>query len=318
MSREIHVRFCESPGVQFPRATRLREGKRVKFAFIHAEKALFSVAALCRTLGVSRQGYYAYASRPTSERIGKDAALHEKVRESFLRSKERYGSPRVLRELRVEGHEASKRRVERAMRAMGLSARKPRCWRRNTTQVDPSNPVADNVLNRDFTATRPNERWVTDITYVWTDEGWCYLAAILDLFSRSVVGWALMTTLSTELPMKALKMAIQRRRPDAGLLHHSDRGCQYTSYEYRTALARHGITASMSRTGNCWDNAVAESFFATLKNELVHRRSWATRLELREAVFEYIEVFYNRRRLHSSIGYKTPSEVEDLYAANAA
>jgi transposase InsO family protein len=204
------------------------------------------------------------------------------------------------------------------MRAMGLSGRKPRRWRVNTTQVDPSHPVVANVLNRDFTATRPNERWVTDITYVWTDEGWCYLAAILDLYSRTVVGWALSASLSTDLPMAAWRMAVQRRRPEAGLLHHSDRGCQYTSFEYRTALAHHGVTVSMSRTGNCWDNAVAESFFATLKNELVHARSWASRLELRASVFEYIEGFYNRRRLHSSLGYKTPSEVEDHYAANAA
>jgi transposase InsO family protein len=205
------------------------------------------------------------------------------------------------------------------MRSQGLSGRKPRRWRVSTTQSDPSHPVVANLLNRDFTASRPDERWVTDITYIWTDEGWCYLAAILDLYSRMVVGWAVSATLSTELPMAALKMAIQRRRPEAGLMHHSDRGCQYTSFEYRTALARQGITVSMSRTGNCWDNAVAESFFATFKNELVHSRSWSTRLQLREEAFEYIESFYNRRRLHSSLRYKTPSEVEDhYYAANAA
>ena len=290
----------------------------MKFAFIHAEKAFFSVSALCRTLGVSRQGYYAYASRPVSPRVARDVELQEQVRTTFVQSGRNYGSPRVLRQLRREGRPASKRRVERAMRAMGLSGRKPRRWQVNTTQSNPSHPVVANVLNRDFTATRPNERWVTDITYVWTDEGWCYLAAILDLFSRTVVGWALSASLSTDLPMAAWRMAVQRRRPEAGLLHHSDRGCQYTSFEYRTALARHGVIVSMSRRGNCWDNAVAESFFATLKNELVHARSWASRLELRAAAFEYIEGFYNRRRLHSSLGYKTPSEVEDLYAANAA
>ena len=291
----------------------------MKFAFIHAQKAFFSVAALCRNLEVSRQGYYAYASRPPSQRIARDIELQHAVRATFLQSAKSYGSPRVLQQLHRDGHQASKRRVERAMRAQGLSARKPRCWRINTTQADPSHPIVENVLGRDFTANRPNERWVTDITYVWTDEGWCYLAAILDLYSRAVVGWALGASLSTELPLGALKMAIQRRRPEAGLLHHSDRGSQYTSYEYRSALARYGVTVSMSRRGNCWDNAVAESFFSTLKNELVHRRSWSTRLELRAAVFEYIEGFYNRRRLHSSLGYKTPSEVEDLYyAADAA
>lgn len=290
----------------------------MKFAFIHAEKATFSVAALCRVLEVSRQGYYAYVARPQSPRIAKDIELQARVQAAFVRSNKRYGSPRVLRQLRREGHPASKRRVERAMRAMGLSARKPRRWRVNTTQADPSHSVVGNLLNRDFTATHPNERWVTDITYVWTDEGWCYLAVIVDLFSRAVVGWALSTSLSTDLPMAALRMAVQRRRPEAGLLHHSDRGCQYTSFEYRSALARHGVTVSMSRTGNCWDNAVAESFFATFKNELVHTRTWASRVELRAATFEYLEGFYNRRRLHSSLGYKTPSEVETLYAANAA
>jgi len=290
----------------------------VKFAFIHAEKAFFSVAALCRVLEVSRQGYYAYVARPQSSRLASDVVLQAQVREAFRRSDKRYGSPRVLRQLRRDGHSASKRRVERAMRAMGLSARKPRRWRVNTTQANPDHPTVANVLNREFAAQRPNERWVTDITYVWTDEGWYYLAAILDLFSRSVVGWAMSSSLSTDLPLAALRMAVRRRRPEAGLLHHSDRGCQYTSYEYRSELAKHSVTVSMSRTGNCWDNAVAESFFATLKNELVHGRSWTSRLVLRAAVFEYIESFYNRRRLHSSLDYKTPEEVENLYAAQAA
>jgi putative transposase len=291
----------------------------VKFAFVHAEKAFFSVAALCRMLGVTRQGYYAYAKRPPSKRLARDAELQQQVKTIFVDNKKRYGSPRVHQQLRRDGLEVSKRRVERSMRSQGLSAGKPRCWRVNTTQSDPSHPVVANLLDRNFTASRPDERWVTDITYVWTDEGWCYLAAILDLYSRSVVGWAVAATLSTQLPIAALKMAIQRRRPEAGLMHHSDRGCQYTSFEYRTALARHGVTVSMSRTGNCWDNAVAESFFATFKNELVHGRSWSSRLELRAAAFEYIESFYNRRRLHSTLGYKTPSEVEDnYYAANAA
>jgi len=291
----------------------------VKFAYIHAEKAHFSVAALCRNFGVTRQGYYAYAKRPSSQRLARDAELQQQVQSTFRKHRQKYGSPRILEELRREGFQASKRRVERTMRALGLSARKPHRWRVSTTQSDPSHPVVANVLNRDFTASRPDERWVTDITYVWTDEGWCYLAVILDLYSRAVVGWALAVTLSTQLPMAALRMAVQRRRPQAGLMHHSDRGCQYTSFEYRSALAQHGVTVSMSRKGNCWDNAVAESFFGTLKNELVHDRSWPSRLELRAAVFEYIESYYNRRRLHSSIGYKTPSEVEDeYYAANAA
>ena len=288
----------------------------MKFAFIHAEKALFPIAAMCRLLQVTRQGYYAYVRRPPSARVVADAELSEEIRRVFEETGETYGSPRVLRELHRRGFSASKRRVERAMRSMGLTPPTPRRHRR-TTMREPSHPVAPNQLARDFAAQRPNERWVTDITYVWTDEGWAYVATILDLFSRSVVGWALDTTLSTRLPLRALASAVQRRRPEAGLLHHSDRGCQYTSADYRRALKSLGITASMSRRGNCWDNAVAESFFATLKNELIHRRRWRTRLELRNAVFEYIEVFYNRRRLHSSLDYKTPAEVEAMYAEAA-
>jgi putative transposase len=289
----------------------------VKFALIHAEKALFPVAALCRLLGVTRQGYYAFAKRQASARVEQEAALCVRIRAVHAESNERYGSPRVLKQLRREGVRTSKRRVERAMRGMGLRARTHRRFR-VTTAADPSHAVEPNLLARDFTAIKPNERWVTDITYVWTDEGWCYLAAILDLFSRSVVGWALDTTLSTTLPLRALDMAVRRRRPTTGLLHHSDRGCQYTSEDYRAALGNLGVVVSMSRKGNCWDNAVAESFFSTLKVELVHHRRWANRLELRSAVFEYIEVFYNRRRLHSSLGYKTPAEVESEYALDPA
>jgi len=288
----------------------------VRFAFIHAEKASFPIASMCRLFEVTRQGYYSYANRPASPRVQDEAKLSEAVREAFVASGETYGSPRVLRELRKAGFCVSKRRVERAMRGMGITPPTPRRHRRTTLQ-NPTHPVAPNELARDFTATRPNERWVTDITYVWTDEGWAYLAVILDLFSRAVVGWAIDASLSTKLPLAALNVAIQRRRPEAGLLHHSDRGCQYTSAEYRDALTSLGVTVSMSRTGNCWDNAVAESFFATLKNELVYRRKWRNRHELRSAAFEYVEVFYNRRRLHSSLDYKTPAEVEREYAKAA-
>jgi transposase InsO family protein len=289
----------------------------VKFAFIHAEKASFPVAVLCRLLRVSRQGYYAYVKRPTSARASHEADLRERVRAVHDGSRQTYGSPRVLQQLHRDGVKVGKRRVERAMRSMGLCARQRRRFR-VTTAADPKHSVEPNVLARDFTATRPDERWVTDISYVWTDEGWCYLAVILDLFSRAVVGWALDTTLSTTLPLRALDAAVRSRRPPSGLLHHSDRGCQYTSADYRQALAALGVTVSMSRKGNCWDNAVAESFFATLKTELVYRQRWTSRLELRSAVFEYIEVFYNRRRLHSSLGYKTPAEVESAHALGLA
>ncbi len=289
----------------------------MRLAFIHAEKASFPVSAMCRLFGVSRQGYYAYATRPPSARTVADAELCEAIRAIFAESHERYGSPRVLRELRRRGIRVGKHRVERAMRGMGLTPPTPR-RHRATTVRDPSHPVAPNELARDFHASRPNERWVTDITYVWTAEGWAYLAVVLDLFSRAVVGWSLDATASARLPMAALDAAIARRRPVGALMHHSDRGCQYTSAAYRQRLETLGITVSMSRTGNCWDNAVAESFFGTLKTELVHRRDWASRHELRQAVFEYIEVFYNRRRLHSSLDYKTPAQVEEAFFDQAA
>jgi putative transposase len=283
---------------------------------MRAEKANVPVAAMARVLGVTAQGYYAFVKRPPSLRVRAEAELCEQVRTIFDESDATYGSPRVLRELRTRGYRTSKRRVERALRGMGLTPPRPRRHHKTTVR-DLAHPVAPNLLARDFGAQRPNERWVTDITYVWTDSGWVYLAAILDLFSRAVVGWSVDTTLSTKLPLTALEAAIRRRRPDAGLLHHSDRGCQYTSDEYRAALDALDVSVSMSRKGNCWDNAVAESFFSTLKVELIHRRTWTDVHHVRQAVFEYVEVFYNRRRLHSSLGYKTPAQVEQEYAQAA-
>jgi putative transposase len=289
----------------------------VKFSFIHAEKAQFPVTAMCRILGVTRQGYYAFMKRPVSSRVTSDAELRDRVRKLHGESRGTYGSPRVRAALRNQGKRVGKKRVERLMQELGLRGRMPRRWRM-TTRSNPKHLAAANTLNRDFTASRPDERWVTDITYAWTDEGWCYVAAIVDLYSRAVVGWAADDTLSTTLPLAALDMALRRRQPLPGLLHHSDRGCQYTSDDYRRALATRSIVVSMSRKGNCWDNAVAESFFATLKLELVLRQSWATRSDLRAALFEYIEVFYNRRRLHSSLGFKSPAEVELAYQRDLA
>ena len=289
----------------------------MKFAFVHAEKASFTIAAMCRLFEVSRQGYYAYLKALRSPRLADELSLQAKIRAIHSAAEGRYGSPRVHEQLQREGIHVGKRRVEASMRALGICGVSRR-RHKVTTRANPAHPVEANHLARDFTATRPNERWVTDITYIWTDEGWAYLAAILDLYSRAVVGWALSTSLSTELPLSALDRALRRRCPDAGLMHHSDRGCQYTSADYRGALEQAGITVSMSRRGNCWDNAVAESFFATLKTELVYRQSWPTRTGLRAALFEYIEVFYNRRRLHSTLDYKTPAEIETTYFTKAA
>jgi transposase InsO family protein len=289
----------------------------MRFEFIRAEKAVFPVKDLCRVLEVTRQGYYAFEQRGVSNRTRQDHELQQKIVRIHRDSGERYGSPRVRAQLKRDGVGASKRRVEKNMRALGLAGRMPRRFR-VTTRSDPKNRVEPNVLDRKFQASRPNERWVTDISYISTAEGWCYLAIILDLYSRAVVGWALESTLDTSLPLRALDEAVRRRRPEAGLLHHSDRGCQYTSDDYRRALAEHGIAVSMSRKGNCWDNAVAESFFSTIKRELVHTKSWKNRLELRSAVFEYIEAFYNRRRLHSSLGYQSPADVDQNYTAAAA
>lgn len=289
----------------------------MRFAFIDAQKATFPVSALCRVLGVTRQGYYAYAKRPCTPAVQNDLRLQTRIRELHEASRQTYGSPRIQQALRTEGIRVGKPRLERTMRGMGLRA----CSAKRfvlTTKADSGHRIEPNVLDRKFTATRPNERWVTDITYVWTNEGWCYLAAILDLYSRAVVGWSVRNSLHTALATEALQMAVRRRRPEAGLLHHSDRGCQYTSAEYRAQLEELGITVSMSRRGNCWDNAVAESFFSTLKKELLSRQTWAGPLNVREAAFEYIETFYNRRRLHSTLGYKTPNQVECDYASAQA
>lgn len=283
---------------------------------MRAEKASFSVVDMARVFGVTRQGYYAFLKRALSERVRAEAELCVQTKEVFDEFHARYGSPRVFRELRKRGVHASKRRVERAMRGMGLSATPPRrCFRSVLREL--TLPPAPNLLKRDFQAERPNQRWVTDITYIWTQSGWVYLAVILDLFSRAVVGWAIDAKLETSLPLAALHSALATRCPGEDLLHHSDRGVQYTSHDYRAKLASLNITVSMSRKGNCWDNAVAESFFSTLKRELIHRREWKGIEDVRKTVFEYIDIFYNQRRMHSSLAYQTPLAVEEAFAAAA-
>jgi transposase InsO family protein len=288
----------------------------VKFEFIEAEKASYPIAFMCVRLEVSTSGFYAWRKRPPSARVLEDTQLGAEIRASHADSKGRYGSPRVHRDLNAAGTRVGKHRVARLMRENGLCGRRKRRYR-HTTDSNHAMPVAPNMLDQDFTADAPNEVWVTDITYIPTGEGWLYLAAILDLYSRRVVGWSMSERITRQLTLDALTMALRARKPPRGLVHHSDRGSQYASGDYRAALDAAGIDCSMSRRGNCYDNAVAESFFATLKTELVHDADWGTRGQARSAIFDYLEVFYNRRRRHSSIGYVTPEEFELKYEREA-
>ena len=281
----------------------------MKFVFIAAEKAWAGVAPLCRVLGVSRSGFYAWEERDPSERSVDDDKLAVQIAAIHKASRGTYGSPRVHAELRAQGVAVSRKRVARLMTKMGLESPRKRRFKA-TTDSKHHLPVAENILDRKFEVDAPDVAWATDITYVWTDEGWLYLAAILDLFSRRVVGFAMSERIDRALVLQALRLATGRRVPDAGLMHHSDRGSQYASADYQQALGDLRVVCSMSRKGNCWDNAVAESFFATLKTELVYRRRFATRAEAREAIFDFIETFYNPRRRHSTLDYLSPMEFE--------
>ena len=280
------------------------------FNLIDAERASYPVAVLCRMLGVSKSGYYAWRGRPLSERRWQDALLTEKIREIHSRSHETYGYPRVHAELRSLGIRCGRRRVARLMRAAGLRG----CVRgkkRRTTRHDPRAAPAPDLLGRDFVAGGPNRIWLADITYIPTREGFLYLAFILDTHSRRIVGWSMAPHMRTELVVDALEMAVWRRRPVTGLVHHSDRGVQYTAISFGKRLKEAGIVPSMGRTGTALDNAMAESFLATLKTELVHRHYFSDREAARSAIFEYLEGFYNRRRLHSALGYKSPVRYEE-------
>ena len=281
----------------------------MRLAVIAAEKAGFPVRLLCRTLGVSRAGFYAWQTRPPAPHTRADERLGLEIAAIHAESRQRYGSPRIHAELADRGCHTSRKRVARLMRARSLAARRRRRFRVTTQSRHPF-PIAPNVLARQFERAVPDQAWVTDITYIWTSEGWLYLAVILDLCSRLAVGWALSERITDDLTLDALGMALARRRPPQGLLHHSDRGSQYASGDYQRALARHGIVCSMSRRGDCWDNAVAESFFATLKVELVHDATWSTRTVARTELFEYIEIFYNGQRRHSALAYLSPRAFE--------
>ena len=289
----------------------------MKFAFISQEKVAFPVTTLCRVLAVSPSGYYASCERPKSSRARRDEELAECVAAAHVASKRRYGSPRVHAELKAAGERVGRKRVARLMREKKLAARTRRRFRA-TTDSRHSFPVAPNVLERDFTAMAPNEAWVTDITFLWTAQGWLYLAVILDLFSRRVVGWATSENVDRHLALAALDRALALRRPRAGLVHHSDRGSTYASTDYRKALEARGIECSMSRTGDCWDNAVAESFFASLKRELEEIDDLESRAQATLLVGEYIDGFYNVQRRHSAIDYKSPIEFELVQSVKEA
>ena len=282
----------------------------MRFGFIEQHVGTWPVRLMCRVLDVSPSGYYAWRSRPDSVRTLANRQLLEDVRRLQACHKGRYGSPRMHAALRAEGRKVSRGRVERLMHRHGIRALAGRRYRPCTTDSQHALPVAPNLLQQDFASPAPNRIWLADITYLPTGEGWLYLAAILDLATRKVVGWAMRDHMRTELTMAALMMATQRQRPPHGLIQHSDRGSQYAATAYRNQLAEMGAIASMSRTGCCYDNAPMESFFHTLKVELVHKQRWATRDEARRDLFAYLEGYYNRRRIHSALGYRTPEHAE--------
>lgn len=280
-----------------------------------AHRDTWPVAAMCRVLGITPAGYYARRHRPAGPRAVRRAVLAAQVRAAFADTREVFGSPRLTRALNHRGVACCENTVAKLMRAEGLSAVR---WRRVRPRQSPAVAATEppHRLNREFTAAAPNAKWTTDITYLWTVAGWAYLAVVIDLFSRRVVGWAMSGSPDTELVRRAFQSAVTRRRPPAGVLVHSDRGCQYTSAEYQAALADADAVTSFSRRGNCWDNAPTESFFASLKKEVAHRRVFADADEAERAVFEYIEVFYNRERLHSSLGYVSPATFESQQPAH--
>jgi len=283
----------------------------MKFLFIQAQSGQHKTTGMCLALGVSRGGYYGWLSREESLRIRQDRLLLAQIRAVYQQSRHRYGSPRIHAELSGEGVACGRHRIARLMRQDQLVARAKRRFKA-TTQASPVNPVAPNELQRKFQVTKPDTFWNGDITYVWTAEGWLYLAVLIDLFSRRIVGWATSDRLTEQLALSALEQALVQRRPKPGLLHHSDRGSQYSSRMYRQELAVRGIAVSMSRRGNCWDNAPAESFFSSLKTELFGGEPVPpTRDAARQALFEYIEVFYNRKRRHSTLGYMSPVRFEE-------
>ena len=292
----------------------LREGGDMTFGFIAKHRGTWPVRWLCATLGVSRSGFHGWLTRPRSVRAQADDMLTAKVRASFVASSRTYGARRVWHDVLADGGTCGLHRIERLMRAHALRARPRRRGLPVDTGVRATDAMAPNVLDRQFKADAPNQKWVADFTYIWTAEGWLYVAAVLDLFSRRIVGWSMSATMTAQLVTDALLMAIWRRgKPDA-LLHHSDRGSQYSSEAFQKLMADNGVTCSMSRSGNVWDNAVMESFFSSLKTERVARKVYRTRDHARADVFDYVERFYNPTRRHATIGYISPMEFERIAA----
>jgi len=282
----------------------------VKFSFVAKHRVIWPAGWLCEALGVSRGGFYAWLTRPRSARARSNEELGAKVRASFLASDRTYGARRVWHDMLADGVSCSLHRIERLMRQQALKARPRRRRLPSDTGERSTNAISPNVLDRTFQASSANRKWVADFTYIWTAEGWLYVAAVIDLFSRRVVGWSMSATMTAQLVTDALIMAIWRRgKPDA-LMHHSDRGSQYTSEQFQRLMADHGVTCSMSRAGNCWDNAAMESFFSSLKTERTARKTYRTRDEAKADVFDYVERFYNVKRRHSTIGYISPMEFE--------
>jgi transposase InsO family protein len=284
----------------------------VRYAFISEEKKHYPVRTLCRVLEVQEQGYYAWCKRPLSERAKRDAELASTIRVVFAESRCRYGSPRIHDELQDKGKVCSKKRVARLMQQEGLRAKAAKKFR-VTTDSSHGKPVAPNLINRNFTVLSPNEVWCGDITYLWTKEGWLYLAVFIDLYSRMVVGWSIGTRLDASLVTTAFRNAVARRRPKIGLIVHTDQGVQYTSEAFLQALSAVSAKQSMSRRGNCWDNAPTESFFHSFKVEAIYGEDLETRREMEYEVFDYIERFYNRRRKHSTLGYCSPINFEQSF-----
>ena len=282
-----------------------------RFAFIDAWRKTYPICRMCKVLEVSARGYRAWRTRPMSQRQRDDMVLLAHIREQHTRSLHSYGRPRMTEELRGLGFKAGQRRIGRLMRENGIVAIRTRKYKA-TTDSNHTLAVAPNLLDRDFSATAPNQKWAGDITYIWTSEGWLYLAVILDLYSRRIIGWAVSNRMKRDLAIRALDMAVALRQPPKGCIHHTDRGSQYCSHDYQKRLKKHGFEISMSGKENCFDNAVVETFFKTLKAELIWRSIWQTRRQTEAALFEYINGFYNPRRRHSTLGGKSPLAFETV------